>query len=276
MFSIQHFLNKEGGDENSYSLFRIVEPTEQENKNINQESNQNCGHEDGKVVVVTATPEIMRQIMIDRCGESDDWLYADWNVRGILPSPMRLVMFRPSMCQLCGVVDADVEHSQFYSGYVYEHAGFNYCSHCKDKFFSALKARAEPIWELLQCDKVREFWGPRTRRDPVTNERLYSGKYKYEKWRAISKYVSRSVDNTKGMPGIENAPFICCEMNDAIVGEISKSIPVSDILKSNYNACKNGFFDPSYDPNDDDPINTLELADDAKIVLSKVDSVVEQ
>jgi hypothetical protein len=268
MFSIQHFLNKEGGDENNYSLFRMLEPTEHENKN-NQEGNENEGTQDNEVVVVTAAPETIRQIFIDKCLESDyDWLYADWNVQGILPSPMRLVMFRPSMCQLCGVVDADIKHTQFYSGYVYEHAGFNFCCHCKDKFFSALKARAEPIWELLQCETLREFWGPRTRRDPVTNERLYSGKYKYEKWRAISKYVSYSIDNTKGMPGIENAPFICCEMNDAIVGEISKSIPVSDILKSNYNACKNGYFDPSYDPNDDDPINTLQLADDAKIVLS--------
>ena len=268
MFSIQHFLNKEGGDENNYSLFRMLEPTEHENKN-NQDSNENKVTQDNEVVVVTATPEIMRQILIDKCSESDDdWLYADWNVRGILPSPMRLVMFRPSMCQLCGVVDANVEHSQFYSGYVYEHAGFNYCFHCKDKFFGALKARAEPIWELLQHETLREFWAPRTRRDPVTSERLYSGKYKYEKWRAVSRHVSYSIDNTKGVPGIENAPFIYCEMNDAIVGEISKSIPVSDILKSNYNACKNGFFDPSYDPNDDDPINTLELADDAKIVLS--------
>lgn len=58
-------------------------------------------------------------------------------------------------------------------------------------------------------------------------------------------------------------------MKDTIVGEITKLISVSDILKSNYNACKNGFFDPSYDPNDDDPINTLELSDDAKIVLCR-------
>jgi hypothetical protein len=276
MFSIQHFLNKGDGDENNYNLFRMLEPTEHENKNNQEsnESNENKGTQDNEVVVVTATPEIMRQILIDKCAESDyDWLYADWNVRGILPSPMRLVMFRPSMCQLCGVIDADVEHSQFYAGHVYEHTGFNFCSHCKDKFFSALKARAEPIWELLQDETLRDFWAPRTRRDPVTNERLYSGKYKYEKWRAVSRYVSYSIDNTKGIPGVENAPFIYCEMNDAIVGEISKSIPVSDILKSNYNACKNGFFDPSYDPNDDDPINTLQLADDAKIVLSKVRSV---
>ena len=273
MFSIQHFLNKGDGDENSYSLFRMLEPTEQENKNNQEsnesnESNENKGTQDNEVVVVTATPEIMRQILIDKCAESDyDWLYTDWNVRGILPSPMRLVMFRPSMCQLCGVIDESIGHSQFYAGHVYEHTGFNYCHHCKDKFFSALKARAEPIWELLQDETLRDFWAPRTRRDPVTNERLYSGKYKYEKWRAVSRYVSYSIDNTKGTPGVENAPFIYCEMNDAIVGEISKSIPVSDIFKSNYNACKNGFFDPSYDPNDDDPINTLQLADDAKIVF---------
>ena len=62
-------------------------------------------------------------------------------------------------------------------------------------------------------------------------------------------------------------------MTDLCIGEITKLISVSDILKSNYNACKNGFFDPSYDPNDDDPINTLELADDAKIVLSKVQAM---
>jgi hypothetical protein len=289
MSGIQHFLNKGEGD---YTFFRVFDPPPIEknnNSNCNNpifngkctfdvekqptgESVSTVNEEDNEVVVIAATPELTRQVFMDNCPDSE-WLYADWNVRGILPSPMRLVMFRPSMCQLCGVVDADVGHTQFYTGHVYEHTGFNFCCHCKDKFFSVLKARAEPIWELLQCDTLLEFWAPRTRRDPVTNERLYSGKYKYEKWRAVSKYVSYSVDNTKGMPGTENAPFICCEMNDAVVGEISKSIPISDILKSNYNACKNGFFDTSYDPNDDDPINTLELADDAKIVLSKVHSV---
>ena len=277
MFSIQHFLNKEDGDENNYSLFRMLEPTEQENKNNQEsnESNENKGTQDNEVVVINAAPEIMRQILIDKCSESnnDDWLYADWNVRGILPSPMRLVMFRPSMCQLCGVVDDSIRHDQFCSGYVYERMGFNYCYNCKDKFFSALKARAEPIWELLQCETLREFWGPRTRRDPLTNGRMYSGKYKYEKWKAISRYASYSVDNTKGLPGVENVLFIYCDMKDTIVGEITKLISVSDILKSNYNACKNVFFDPSYDPNDDDPINTLELSDDAKIVLSKVQVV---
>jgi len=274
MFNMRHILTKGNGNtnENEYNLFRVLEPsTEQENENnlnnvvnINQDGSEN---KETELDVVVVTPEITRQIIMDKWSEHD-WLYADWNVRGILPSPMRLVMFRPSMCQLCGVVDANIEHTQFYSGYVYEHAGFNYCCHCKDKFFSALKARAEPIWELLQCETLREFWGPRTRRDPITNGRMYSGKYKYEKWRTVSKYASYSVDNTKGLPGVENVLFIYCEMKDTIVGEITKLISVSDILKSNYNACKNGFFDPSYDPNDDDPINTLELSDDAKIVLS--------
>jgi hypothetical protein len=48
---------------------------------------------------------------------------------------------------------------------------------------------------------------------------------------------------------------------------INKLISASDILKSNYNACKHGLYDTSYDPNIDDPINTLELPIDAKIVL---------
>ena len=149
MFSIQHFLNKGDGDENNYSLFRMLEPTEQENKNNQEsnESNENKGTQDNEVVVVTTTPEVTRQIMMDKYGDSE-WLYAAWNARSILPSPMRLVMFRPSMCQLCGVVDENIGHTQFYTGHVYEHTGFNFCSHCKDKFFSALKARAEPIWEL--------------------------------------------------------------------------------------------------------------------------------
>lgn len=264
MFNMRHILTKGTGNENEneYNLFRVLEPsTEQENEN-------NSENKETELDVVVVTPEITRQILVDKCGEHD-WLYADWNVRGILPSPMRLVMFRPSMCQLCGIVDDSIRHDQFYSGYVYEHMGFNYCCHCKDKFFSALKARAEPIWELLQCETLRDFWGPRTRRDPITNGRMYSGKYKYEKWRTISRYASYSVDNTKGLPGVENVLFIYCEMTDSCLGEITKLISVSDILKSNYNACKNGFFDPSYDPNDDDPINTLELSDNAKIVLCR-------
>jgi hypothetical protein len=285
MFGIKHFLTKGGENEKEYNLFRVLEPsTEQENENnlnnaVNQEKKEEEEEQDSKedannkeTDIVVVAPAITRQILVDKYGEHD-WLYADWNVRDILPSPMRLVMFRPSMCQLCGVVDDSIRHDQFYSGYVYEHVGFNYCCHCKDKFFSALKARAEPIWDLLQCETLRDFWGPRTRRDPITNGRMYSGKYKYEKWRAVSRYASYSVDNTKGLPGVENVLFIYCEMKDTIVGEITKLISVSDILKSNYNACKNYFFDPSYDPNDDDPINTLELADDAKIVLSKVQAM---
>ena len=103
----------------------------------------------------------------------------------------------------------------------------------------------------------------------IKEEFNFSGKYKYEKWRAISRYASHSVDNNaKGLSGVDML-FIYCDMTDSCVGEITKSISVSDILKSNYNACKNGFFDPSYDPNDDDPINTLELSDHAKISLRR-------
>jgi hypothetical protein len=64
---------------------------------------------------------------------------------------------------------------------------------------------------------------------------MYSGKYKYEKWRAVSRYASHSVDNAKGLSGVENVLFIYCDMKDSCVGEITKLISVSDILKSNYN-----------------------------------------
>jgi hypothetical protein len=75
-------------------------------------------------------------------------------------------------------------------------------------------------------------------------------------------------DNTKGYPGIENTPFVFCSiqnLNDEAT--ISKLIPVIDILKSNYNACRTGLYDTTYDPNIDDPINTLILSSDAKINL---------
>ena len=119
------------------------------------------------------------------------------------------------------------------------------------------------IWDLLDNKNVKYFWAPRTRRDPDTSQRIYTGPFTYEKWRPVSNYVSYMTDSTKGYPGVENTPFIFCSIEQSI----SKLIPVFDILKSNYNACINGNYDTEYDPNVDDPINTLELSPDAKIIL---------
>ena len=74
-------------------------------------------------------------------------------------------------------------------------------------------------------------------------------------------------DSTKGFPGVEDTPFIFCSLENQYEENISKLIPVFDILKSNYNACKSGIYDTTYDPNLDDPINTLELPPDTKINL---------
>ena len=74
-------------------------------------------------------------------------------------------------------------------------------------------------------------------------------------------------DSTKGYPGVENTPFILCSTENPYEQTVSKLIPVTDILKSNYNACINGIYDTTYDPNVDDPINTLKLPSDAKIYL---------
>lgn len=123
------------------------------------------------------------------------------------------------------------------------------------------------IWDLLDNKNVNYFWAPRTRRDPVTNERIYSGPFIYEKWRPASNYVSYMTDSTKGYPGVENTPFILCSTENQSEQNISKLIPVFDILKSNYNACRYGTYDTTYDPNLDDPINTLKLDLDDKINL---------
>jgi hypothetical protein len=194
-------------------------------------------------------------------------LYDEWNRYGILPTPTRLVMFNPSLCNLCGIVDDNVDHCEYNTSYIHDHLGYNYCTPCKDKFKRAIKKRAEPIWDLLNTQSISYFWAPRTRRHSVTNQRIYSGPYTYEKWKAVSTYVSYITDNTKGTPGVENTPFIYCTLFNIYEDDLNKLISVFDILKSNYNACKDGTYDTLYDPNIDDPINTLELADDSKIVL---------
>jgi len=199
---------------------------------------------------------------------SDAYAYNDWNQYGILPSPARLVMFNPSLCHLCGTVDDEIVHHEYYIGCNHDNLGYNYCPHCKNKFELVIKKRAEPIWDLLDPIKAQQyFWAPRTRRDPITNQRIYRGPYKYDKWKAVSNYVSYITDNTKSYIGIKNTPFIYCIMINIYEDDINKLISLSDILKSNYNACKNGVYDTLYDPNIDDPINTLELPIDAKIVL---------
>ena len=193
--------------------------------------------------------------------------YNDWNRYRILPSPVNLVIFNPSLCHLCGIVDDDVTHHEYYTRCNDDHFGYNYCENCKEKFNLVIKKRAEPIWDLLDPIKTQFFWAPRTRRNLSTNQRIYSGPYKYDKWKAVSTYVSYITDNTKCYIGIKNTPFIYCIMISHYEDSINKLISASDILKSNYNACKDGTYDTLYDPNIDDPINTLELPLDAKIVL---------
>ncbi len=195
--------------------------------------------------------------------------YEDWVQYGILPNPKELSGLRETCCSLCGKEDENKLHYKFFSGCSpYIQLGYNICFLCKFKFEIVIKKRAEAIWSLLDNVNVPYVWAPRTRRDPVTNERIYEGRYTYEKWIPQSKYVSFMTDNTKGYPGIENTPFIFCSMQNAHdEATISKLIPVVDILKSNYNACKSGLYDTTYNPNVDDPINTLILSPDAKINL---------
>jgi uncharacterized CHY-type Zn-finger protein len=193
--------------------------------------------------------------------------YNDWNRYRILPSPTSLAIFNPSLCHLCGIVDDDVTHHEYYTGCSEDNLGYNYCPNCKDKFELVIKKRAETIWDLLDPIKIHYFWAPRTRRNPITNQRIYSGPYKYDKWKAVSTYVSYITDNTKSYIGIQNTPFIYCIMISQYEDSINKLISLSDILKSNYNACKDGIYDPTYDPNIDDPINSLDISPDAKIVL---------
>jgi len=194
----------------------------------------------------------------------------EWVQYGILPSPKDFNNLCETSCSLCGKDDESELHYKFFSGCTPDSIklGYNICFVCKFKFNLVIKKRAEPIWDLLDDNKnVPYIWAPRTRRDPVTNERIYYGQYTYEKWRPVSNYVSFMTDSTRGYPGVENTPFIFCSLENQYEQTISKLIPVIDILKSNYNACKSGVYSASYDPNIDDPINTLELPPDPKINL---------
>jgi hypothetical protein len=195
--------------------------------------------------------------------------YSEWNQYGILPSPKKFDTLCEYLCSLCGKEDQNVLHYKYFSGCTHEseRMGFNVCSLCKFRFEFVIKKRAEMIWDLLDNKNVNYFWAPRTRRDPVTNERIYTGPFTYEKWRPVSNYVSYMTDSTKGYPGVENTPFILCSTENQSEQNISKLIPVFDILKSNYNACRYGTYDTTYDPNLDDPINTLKLDLDDKIIL---------
>jgi hypothetical protein len=195
--------------------------------------------------------------------------YSDWIQYGILPNPKDLNELYETCCSLCGKEDESELHYKFFTGTTQEcvNFGYNICFLCKFKFELVLKKRAEPIWDLLDNTNVPYLWAPRTRRDPVTNQRIYDGAYTYEKWRPVSKYVSFMKDSTRGYPGVENTPFIFCSIENPYEASISKFISVIDILKSNYNACKSGLYDTTYNPNDHDPINTLILSSDAKIKL---------
>lgn len=195
--------------------------------------------------------------------------YADWTQYGILPTPKFFHTLNQNICSLCGKEDQNALHYKYLSGcnHESESLGYNICCLCKLNFDIVIKKRAELIWDLLDNKNVKYLWAPRTRRDPITNQRIYHGPYTYEKWKPVSNYVSYMTDSTKGYPGVENTPFIFCSIENPYEQSISKLIPVVDILKSNYNACINGIYDTTYDPNIDDPIHTLELPPDAKIYL---------
>lgn len=217
------------------------------------------------------TPVSMNSHLTQYLNRNEIYEYSDWNQYGVLPSPKYFDKLNVNLCNLCGKEDENVVHYKYFSGYTNESEklGFNMCFLCKNKFEFTIKKRAELIWDLLDNQNIKYFWAPRTRRDSVTNERIYHGCYTYDKWRPISNYVSYMTDNTKGYPGVENTPFILCSTIENMYQQsvVSKLIPIVDILKSNYDACKSGKYDTTYDPNLHDPVNTLYLPSDAKINL---------
>ena len=215
------------------------------------------------------TPVSSNSHLTEYLNRYETYEHSDWIQYGILPSPKNFDTLNTYCCSLCGKEDQNALHYNYYSGCTHESEkmGYNVCSSCQFKFELVIRKRAELIWDLLDNKNVSYFWAPRTRRDPVTNQRIYNGPYLYEKWRPLSNYVSYMTDSTKGYPGVENTPFIFCLLENQYQESISKLISVVDILKSNYNACKRGTYDTTYDPNIDDPINTLELPPDAKIIL---------
>ncbi len=216
------------------------------------------------------TPVSTNSHLTEYLNRYETYEHSDWIQYGILPSPKKFDTLSEHLCSLCGKEDENVLHNKYFSGYTHESEklGFSVCCLCKFKFDVVIKKRAELIWDLLDNKNITYIWAPRTRRDSITNQRIYCGPYSYEKWRPISNYVTYMTDNTKGYPGVENTPFIFCSLkNQYDEQSISKLISVVDILKSNYNACRRGTYDTTYDPNLDDPINTLKLSPDDKINL---------
>jgi len=215
------------------------------------------------------TPVSTNSRVAEYLNRYETYEYSEWSQYCILPSPKKFDTLSEYLCSLCGKEDQNALHHNYFSGCTHEseRMGYNICSLCKFKFELVIKKRAEMIWDLLDNKDVKYVWAPRTRRDPDTSQRIYTGPFTYEKWRPISNYVSYMTDSTKGYPGVENTPFILCSTENQYEQSITKLIPVFDILKSNYNACKYGTYDTTYDPNIGDPINTLKLDIDAKIIL---------
>ncbi len=234
------------------------------NSIFSNSSNDDAGDCEYDVMSIINSDNLAEHLKYYEKQEHDEWMRY-----GILPSPKNFDTLSEYLCTLCGKEDQNALHYNYFSGCTHqcEKNGFNICCLCKFKFDLVIKKRAEPIWDLLDNKSVPYFWAPRTRRDPVTNQRIYSGPFTYEKWFALSNYVSYMTDSTKGYPGVENTPFIFCSLENIYEPSVSKLISVIDILKSNYNACSTGLYDTTYDPNVDDPINTLEIPPDAKIIL---------
>jgi hypothetical protein len=192
--------------------------------------------------------------------EDDEESY-DWNVLRILPSPSRLVMFHSKTCNLCGKVNNDMEHFQYYTSSIYDHEGYNVCNNCKVPLYDVLKTHCACIWNLITCDKKNEIWVHRTRRDPITNQPIQTGKYSYERWSVVSNYTHYVYKN-----GTKTAYILCETINKSI----SKLVAVNDILLCNYNAWNQyGVYNETYNPNEEDPMNTLILNVNACIIPNR-------
>ena len=192
--------------------------------------------------------------------DENDYYY-DWNALRKLPHPSRLVMFHSKMCHLCGKTNIEMEHLQYYTTSIYDHEGYNVCNNCKAPLYDVLKMNCVSIWYLITSNKKHEIWVHRTRRDPITNEPVQTGRYAYERWSVVSNYT-HYVDKN----GTKTAYILC----ETTTKTISKLVAVNDILLCNYNAWnKSGVYNEEYNPNDEDPMNTLILNENAYITPNR-------
>jgi len=152
--------------------------------------------------------------------------------------PWRKVMCSISTCDFCNR-NVGVDHINQEMTDIDNRMGYFYCEECEPRMIACLKySGTSSIWYLRERNGGyynNWVWIPRTRRNE-NGKRITYGPFIYEKWQIKGWYAHQMSEEN----GWDLVPHVVCENN-----ELSKSVPVSTILKCNPEN------DPQYNPNND-------------------------